>query len=77
MLNQQHRFQKTIPRYCLIRIIATAMTLLRKAVVSVKKDKMMFSPNQLTNVVSLLMGNVSYILFQPKAVTKDYALLMF
>ena len=38
-------------------------TLLRKAVVSVKKDNKLFSPEQLTKIVTLLMGSLSYILF--------------
>ena len=54
-----------------------AATLLRKAVVSVKKDKKLFSPEQLTKVMTLLMGNLSYILFRPKSETKDYVLLLF
>ena len=54
-----------------------AVTLLRKAVVSVKKDKKLFSPEQLTNVVTLLMGSLPYILFRPKSETKDYVLLLF
>ena len=45
--------------------------------VSVKKDKMQFSPEQLTKVVILLMGNLPYILFWPKSETKDYVLLLF
>ena len=54
-----------------------AVTLLRKAVVSVKKDKKLFSPEQLTKVVTLLMGSLPYILFRPKSETKDYVLLLF
>ena len=53
-----------------------AVTLLRKAVVSVKKDKKLFSPEQLTKVVALLMGSLPYILFRPKSETKDYVLLL-
>ena len=40
-----------------------AVTLLIKAVVSVKKDKKLFSPEPLTKVVALLMGGLPYILF--------------
>ena len=54
-----------------------AVTLLRKAAVSVKKDKKLFSPEQLTNVVTLLMGSLPCILFRPKSETKDYVLLLF
>ena len=54
-----------------------AVTLLRKAVVSVKKDKKLFSPKQLTKIVTLLMGSLPYILFRPKSETKDYVLLLF
>ena len=46
------------------------LTLLRKAVVSVKQGKVMFSMDQLTKVVEVLMKNFSYILFRPKSDTK-------
>ena len=45
--------------------------------VSVKKDKKLFSPEQLTKVVTLLMGNLPCILFRPKSEMKDYILLLF
>ena len=51
--------------------------LLRKVVVSVKKDKKLFSPEQLMKVVTLLMSSLPYILFRPKSETKDYVLLLF
>ena len=54
-----------------------ASTLLRKAVVSVNKDKKLFSPEQLTKVVTLLMGSLPRIVFRPKSETKDYVLLLF
>ena len=54
-----------------------AATLLRKAVVSGKKDKMLFSPKQLTKVVTLQMNNLLYILFRPKSEIKDTVLLLF
>ena len=54
-----------------------AATLLRKAVISVKKGKMLFSFEQLTKVVTLLMDDLPYILFRPKSETKDYVLLLF
>ena len=43
----------------------SAVSLLRKAVVSVKKDETLFSPEQLTKAVTLLMGSLPYILFRP------------
>ena len=52
-----------------------AATLLRKALVSVRKDKKLFSPEQLTKVVTLLMSDLHYILCRPE--TKDYVLLLF
>ena len=52
-------------------------SLLRKAVVSVKKDKMLFFPEQLTKVMTLLMDSPPYILFRPKSETKYYVLLLF
>ena len=54
-----------------------AVTMLRKAVVSVKKDKTLFSPEQITKVVTLLMGSLPYFLFGPISETKDYVLLLF
>ena len=53
------------------------VTLLRKAMVSVKKDEKLFSPEQLTKVVTLLMDSLPYILFRLKSETKDYVLLLF
>ena len=54
-----------------------AATLLRKAVVSVKKYKTLFFPEQITKVVTLLMSDLPYILFRPNSETKDYVLLLF
>ena len=52
-------------------------TLLRKAVVSVKKGKFMFSTEQLSRVVQMIMENKPYLLFRPKSNTKDYVILVF
>ena len=52
-------------------------TLLRKAVVSVKKGKFMFSTEQLSRVVQMIMENKPYLLFRPKSDTKDYIILVF
>ena len=52
-------------------------TLLRKAVVSVKKGKFMFSTEQLSRVVQMIMENKPYLLFRPKSDTKDYVVLVF
>ena len=52
-------------------------TLLRKAVVSVKKGKFMFSPEQLSRVVQMIMEKKPYLLFRPKSDTKDYVILVF
>ena len=52
-------------------------TLLRKAVVSVKKGKFMFSTEQLSCVVQMIMENKPYLLFRPKSDTKDYVILVF
>ena len=52
-------------------------TLLRKAVVSVKKGKMMFSTEQLSRVVALIMQNMPYLLFRPKTQNKEYIVLIF
>ena len=53
------------------------VTLLKKAVISVKKDNKLFSPEQLMEVVTLLMGSLPYILFRAKSETKDYVLILF
>ena len=58
-------------------IFASAMTLLRITVVKVEKEMLMFSPDQLTKLVSQLMENLPNILFRLKHETKDYALLLF
>ena len=52
-------------------------TLLRKAVVSVKKGKFIFSTEQLSRVVQMIMENKPYLLFRPKSDTKDYVILVF
>ena len=52
-------------------------TLLRKAVVSVKIGKFMFSPEQLSRVVQMIMEKNPYLLFRPKSDTKDYVILVF
>jgi len=46
-----------------------ASTLLRKAIISVKKGWLMFSMEQLGRVVSFLMENMRYILFCPNSET--------
>ena len=50
-------------------------TLLRKAVVSVKKGQYMFSTEQLSRVVQMIMKNKRYLLFRPKSDTKDVILV--
>ena len=52
-------------------------TLLRKAVVSVRKGKFMFSTEQLSRVVQMVMETKPYLLFRPKSNTKDYVILVF
>ena len=53
------------------------VTLVIKARVNVEKDRVMFFSEQLTKVVALLMGNLPYILFQPKAETNNFERLFF
>ena len=48
------------------------ITLFRKAVVSVKKEKVMLSLDQLTKIVSLPMRDLPYILFRPETEIKDH-----
>ena len=52
-------------------------TLLRKAVVSVKKGKFMFSTEQLSRVVQMVMETKPYLLIRPKSDTKGYVILVF
>ena len=49
----------------------------RKTVVNLRKRKLVFSQEQLKQVVIMLMGDSSYFLFQPKSITKDYVILLF
>ena len=52
-------------------------SLLRKGVVSVKRGKEMFSCDQLSKVVAMLMDQYPYVLFRPKSDTKYYVILLF
>ena len=52
-------------------------TLLRKAVVSVRKGKFMFSTEQLSRIVQMVMETKSYLLFRPKSDRKDCVILVF
>ena len=52
-------------------------SLLRKAIISVKRGKVMFSMDQLVQLVDVMMGNLPYILFRPKSETKKYVVLLF
>ena len=54
-----------------------SLPLLRKAIISVKKGKNMFSIDQLVQVVAVLMGNLSYVLFRYKSNRKNYVVLFF
>ena len=51
-------------------------SLLRKAIISVKRGKVMFSMDQLVQVVDVIMGNLPYILFRPKSETKEYVVFL-
>ena len=52
-------------------------SLLQKAIISVKRGKVMFSMDQLIQVVDVMMENLPYILFRPKSETKEYVVLVF
>ena len=52
-------------------------SLLRKAIISVKRGNVMFSMDQLVQVVDVMMENLPYILFCPKSETKEYVVLLF
>ena len=52
-------------------------SLLRKAIISVKRGKVMFSMNQLVQVVDVMMENLPYILFRPKSEIKENVILLF
>ena len=59
------------------RLPIPSSLLLRKAIISVKRGKVMFSMDQLVQVVDVIMGNLPYILFRPKSETKEYVVLLF
>ena len=46
-------------------------SLLRKAIISVKRSKVVFSMDQLVQVVDVIMGNLPYILFVPNPKQKN------
>ena len=54
-----------------------SLSLLRKAIISVKRGKVMFLMDQLVQVVDVIRGNLPYILFRPKSETKEYVVLLF
>ena len=58
-------------------ILLPNSTLLRKAVVRVKRGKLSFSHEKLKQVVLMLMGELPYLLFLPKSETKNYIILIF
>ena len=47
-------------------------SLLRKAIISIKRGKVMFSMDQLVQVVDVMIENLPYIVFRPKSKTKEY-----
>ena len=52
-------------------------TLQRKAIVSERKEELVFSQQQLKQVVIMLMVDLPYFLFRSKSITKDYVILPF
>ena len=52
-------------------------TLLRKAVLSVKRGKLSFSHKQLKEVMFMLVGELPYLLFRSESETKSYIILIF
>ena len=52
-------------------------TSLRKAIVSVKRRKFMFTTDRLAKVVHVLIENFPYIFFRPKSDVKEYVILLF
>ena len=57
--------------------LLSVSTLLRKAVVSVKRGKLSFSNEPLKQVVFRLMSELPHLLFRPKSETKNYIILIF
>ena len=51
--------------------------LLRKEIICLKRGKVIFSMDQLVQVVAVLMENLSYISFPSKSETKKYIVLLF
>ena len=52
-------------------------TLLRKGIVSVKNGNCVFSVEQLSKVVDVVLGGSPYITFRPKSKTKNYIVVLF
>ena len=73
-------FEEIITRE-LLEIAASGLpiltSLLGKAIISVKRGKVMFSIDQLVQVVDVMMENLPYIPFRPKSETKEYVVLLF
>ena len=59
------------------RLPMSSSSLLRKAIISVKIGKVMYSIDQLVQVVTVLMENLPYILFRSESETKEYVVLLF
>ena len=55
-------------------LLISSSWLLRKEIISVKRGKVMFSMDQLVQVVDVIMGNLPHILFCPKSETKEYVI---
>ena len=69
--------RKKFQKIATSRLPIPSSSLSRKAIISVKRGKVMFSTDQLVQVVDVIMGNLSYILFRPKSETKKYVVLLF
>ena len=52
-------------------------SMLRKAVVCVRKGKLAFNHEQVKKVVAMIMQNGAYVLFKPKSDTKEYVILLY
>ena len=77
MENAARDIRKQFQEIAVSGLSVPSSTSLKKAVVSVKRGKFMFSTDQLTKVVQVLMENFPYILFRPKSEVKEYVILLF
>ena len=69
--------RKKFQEIAAIGLSIPSSSLLRRAIISVKRGKVTFSMDQLIQVVDVIMGSLPYTFFCPKSETKEYNVLLF